>query len=143
MDMAPKDASQLFGQDHVRRYRETDGEVGHDWLGTQTLLLTTTGRQSGKERTSPLIYGRAGDDYLIVASKGGADRPPSWYVNLRDNPEVDVQVRGERFHAHARTATDDEKPQLWHEMIGHWPDYDEYQRKTDRDIPVVVLEREA
>ncbi len=141
MDMA-KDASQLFGQDHVRRYRETGGEVGHDWQGTQTLLLTTTGRQSGKERTTPLIYGRAGDNYLIVASKGGADQPPGWYVNLRDDPEVELQVRDERFHARARTATADEKPRLWREMVGHWPAYDEYQRKTDRDIPVVVLERE-
>jgi deazaflavin-dependent oxidoreductase (nitroreductase family) len=77
-----------------------------------------------------------------VASKGGADTPPAWYVNLRDHPEVDVQVHGDRFRARARTATDDEKPRLWREMVGHWPAYDEYQRKTDRDIPVVVLERE-
>ena len=140
--MAAKDASQLFGQDHVRRYRETDGEVGHDWLGTQTLLLTTIGRQTGKERTTPLIYGRIGDDYLVVASKGGADTPPAWYVNLSDDPEVEVQIRGERFNARARTATATEKPELWSQMVGHWPAYDDYQRKTDREIPVVVLERD-
>jgi deazaflavin-dependent oxidoreductase (nitroreductase family) len=140
--MAREDASNLFGQDHVRRYRETGGEVGHDWKGTQTLLLTTTGRQSGKERTAPLIYGRHGDDYLVVASKGGSDEPPGWYVNLSEEPEVDVQVGDERFRARARTATDEEKPELWREMVGRWPAYDEYQRKTDRDIPVVVLERE-
>jgi deazaflavin-dependent oxidoreductase (nitroreductase family) len=140
--MAREDASNLFGQDHVRSYRETGGEVGHDWKGTQTLLLTTTGRQSGEERTTPLIYGRHGDDYLVVASKGGSDAPPGWYVNLSEEPEVDVQVGDERFRARARTAADEEKPELWREMISHWPAYDEYQRKTDRDIPVVVLERE-
>jgi deazaflavin-dependent oxidoreductase (nitroreductase family) len=140
--MAREDASNLFGQDHVRRYRETGGEVGHDWKGTQTLLLTTTGRHSGKERTAPLIYGRHGEDYLVVASKGGSDEPPGWYVNLSEEPEVDVQVGDERFRARARTATDEEKPELWREMVGRWPAYDEYQRRTDRDIPVVVLERE-
>ena len=142
MGMATKDASNLFGQEHVRAYRETDGEVGHDWHGTQTLLLTTTGRQSGEERTTPLIYGRDGDDYLVVASKGGSDQPPGWYANLSEDPGVDVQVGGDRFHARARTATADEKPQLWREMVGHWPAYDDYQRSTDREIPVVVLERE-
>ncbi len=140
--MSPRDASQLFGQDHVRSYRETDGEVGHDWKGTTTLLLTTTGRRSGEERTNPLIYGRHGDDYLVVASKGGADEPPAWYVNLTEKPDVDVQVRGERFRARARRATPDEKPELWREMTTRWPAYDEYQQRTSREIPVVVLERQ-
>ena len=140
--MARQDASHLYGQDHVRSYRETDGEVGHDWHGTQTLLLTTTGRHSGEERTTPLIYGRDGDHYLVVASKGGSDEPPAWYANLRADPDVDVQVGDERFHARARTAAEDEKPELWREMVGHWPAYDEYQTRTDREIPVVVLERD-
>jgi deazaflavin-dependent oxidoreductase (nitroreductase family) len=140
--MAQKDASHLYGAEHVRSYRETDGEVGHDWKGTQTLLLTTTGRQSGKERTTPLIYGRHGDDYLVVASHGGAEKPPSWYVNLSEHPEVDVQVGGDRFHAHARTATAEEKPEVWREMVGRWPAYAEYQRKTDREQPDAVIERE-
>ena len=131
----------LYGQEHVRRYRETDGEVGHEWNGTSILLLTTTGRRSGEERTNALIYGRHGDDYLVVASKGGSDRPPSWFVNLRAQPEVEVQVKGDRFRAHARTATPEEKPEMWAEMASHWPAYDEYQRKTTREIPVVVLER--
>ena len=140
--MAPQDASHLHGQEHVRSYRETDGEVGHDWRkGTSTLLLTTTGRKSGEERTTPLIYGRHGDAYVVVASKGGADEPPGWYVNLQEHPEVQVQVMGDRFRARARTATPDEKPQLWEQMVGHWPDYDNYQRRTDREIPIVVLER--
>ena len=132
----------LFGDEHVDRYRATDGEEGHDWRGTQTLLLTTTGRKSGETRTSPLIYGRHGDDYLVVASKGGHHAAPDWYANLQANPEVELQVKGETFKARARDATPEEKPELWRLMSGHWPDYDAYQRKTDREIPVVVLERD-
>ncbi len=140
--MARQDASHLYGKDHVRSYRETGGELGHDWQrGTSTLLLTTTGRKSGEERTTPLIYGRAGDDFVVVASKGGAYTPPGWYVNLLERPEVEVQVLDDRFTAHARTASADEKPALWSEMVGHWPDYDSYQSGTQREIPVVVLER--
>ena len=83
----------LFGDEHVQRYRETGGEEGHDWQGTSCLLLTTKGRKSGEERTAPLIYGKSGDDYLIVASKGGADEPPAWYLNIEADPEVELQVR--------------------------------------------------
>lgn len=131
----------LFGQEHVKRYRETDGAEGHDWQGTTALILTTTGRKSGEERSTPLIYGRHGDDYLIVASKGGADEPPAWYLNLSEHPEVDVQVLADRFTARARTATAEEKPELWDIMLERWPAYGEYQKKTSRDIPVVVLSR--
>ena len=140
--MAPQDASHLYGAEHVRSYRATDGDLGHDWQkGSSVLLLTTTGRKSGEERTTPLIYGTSGDDYVVVASKGGAPEQPDWYLNLSDQPEVQVQVLGDRFTARARTATPEEKPELWKQMVGHWPDYDEYQRSTDREIPVVVLER--
>ncbi|WP_371784882.1 nitroreductase family deazaflavin-dependent oxidoreductase [Streptosporangium subroseum] len=131
----------LFGEEHVKRYRETDGAEGHEWQGTVVLLLTTTGRKSGEQRETPLIYQRHGDDYLVVASKGGADAPPAWYLNLQANPEVEVQVLGDRFTARARTATAEEKPELWKIMAATWPAYDEYQTKTDREIPVVVLER--
>jgi deazaflavin-dependent oxidoreductase (nitroreductase family) len=132
----------LFGQEHVDRYRETDGEEGYSWQkGTTILLLTTRGRKSGAERTTPLIFQPHGDDYLIVASKGGTDEPPAWYLNLQAEPEVQVQVRGDVFRAHARDATPDEQPELWSKMAAVWPDYDEYQEKTDRKIPVVVLER--
>ena len=131
----------LFGEEHVKRYRETGGEEGHDWQGTIVLLLTTTGRKSGQEHTLPLIYQPHGDDYLVVASKGGADKPPSWYLNLEANPNVEVQVRDDSFKARARTATADEKPEMWREMAAAWPPYDEYQEKTEREIPVVVLER--
>jgi deazaflavin-dependent oxidoreductase (nitroreductase family) len=131
----------LFGQDHVDRYVDTDGEDGHEWQGTTVLILTTTGRRSGEERPTPLIYQRHGDDYLVVASKGGSPEPPAWYLNLQANPEVQVQVKGDRFAARARTAQPDEKPELWQAMTAVWPAYDEYQTKTDREIPVVVLER--
>jgi deazaflavin-dependent oxidoreductase (nitroreductase family) len=140
--MARQDASHLHGPEHTRAYLETDGDLGHDWRnGTSVLLLTTTGRKSGEERTTPLIYGRSGDDYVVVASKGGAPKPPGWYANLREQPDVEVQVLGERFPARARTASAEEKPAMWAEMVRHWPAYDTYQRKTDREIPVVVLER--
>ncbi len=133
----------LFGQEHVRRYLETDGAEGHEWQGTTVLILTTTGRRSGEERSTPLIYGKHGEDHLVVASKGGAEDHPAWYLNLREHPEVTVQVRGDRFKARARTANPEEKPELWAIMTGQWPAYDKYQQKTDRDIPVVVLERQG
>ena len=133
----------LFGQEHVDRYRDTDGQEGHDWQGTQTLILTTKGRKSGEPRDAPLIYGVHGDDYLVVASKGGAPEPPAWYLNLQADPEVEVQVWGERFKARARDATPEEKPEMRKIMTAEWPAYDEYQTKTDRQIPVVVLERSS
>ncbi|MEV8398545.1 nitroreductase family deazaflavin-dependent oxidoreductase [Streptomyces niveus] len=132
----------LFGKEHVKRYQETDGEVGHEWeKGTTTLILTTTGRKSGEQRSTPLIYRPYGDDVLVVASKGGSDSPPLWYLNIQADPEVRVQVKGDRYAARARTATAEEKPEMWRRMAEVWPDYDEYQTKTDREIPVVVLER--
>jgi deazaflavin-dependent oxidoreductase (nitroreductase family) len=131
----------LFGEEHVRRYVESDGAEGHDWQGTTALILTTKGRRSGEERSTPLIYQRNGEDYLVVASKGGSDDPPAWYLNLQADPEVQVQVQGDRFHARARTADAQEKPALWRTMAAVWPAYDEYQEKTSREIPVVVLER--
>ena len=133
----------LFGKEHVDRYRATDGKEGHDWeKGSSTLLLTTKGHKSGEPRTTPLIYAPYGDDaYTVVASKGGSDEPPAWYVNLSEDPEVEVQVWGDVFKARARTATAEEKPEMWRTMVADWPDYDAYQRNTDREIPVVVLER--
>ena len=133
----------LFGEEHTRKYKETDGQEGHDWQGTQCLLLTTKGRKSGEARELPLIYGKSGDDYLIVASKGGADEPPAWYLNLEADPTAEVQVWGDRFKAKARVATAEEKPEMWKTMTAEWPAYDEYQTKTDREIPIIVLEREG
>jgi deazaflavin-dependent oxidoreductase (nitroreductase family) len=130
----------LYGQEHIDRYVATGGKEGHDWRGTQTLILTTTGRRSGQPRQHALIYGRHGDDYLVVASDGGAPRHPAWYLNLEANSEVEVQVKGDRMRARARTATPEEKQKLWPIMTREWPDYDRYQERTDREIPVVILE---
>jgi deazaflavin-dependent oxidoreductase (nitroreductase family) len=133
----------LYGTEHVNRYRETDGKEGHAWNDTQTLLLTTKGHRTGEPRTAPLIYDLHRGDYVVVASKGGSDEPPAWYVNLQEDPEVEVQVWGDRFKAHARTATPDERAEIWPKMAAEWPDYDNYQAKTEREIPVVILEREG
>jgi deazaflavin-dependent oxidoreductase (nitroreductase family) len=131
----------LFGQEHVDRYRATDGAEGYEWQGTQTLLLTTTGRKSGEERTTPLIFAPYGDAYTVIASKGGSDEPPAWYLNLSHQPDVEVQVKGDRFKARARTATPEEKPEIWRTMVAEWPAYEEYQERTSREIPAVILER--
>ena len=132
----------LFGKEHVDRYVATDGEEGFAWRnGTNILILTTTGRRTGKQHSTPLIFRERDGAYLVVASAGGADEPPAWYRNLQADPKVTVQVKADRFAATARNATPGEKPELWRMMTEVWPAYDEYQRKTDRDIPVVVLER--
>jgi deazaflavin-dependent oxidoreductase (nitroreductase family) len=129
----------LFGDEHVREYEATRGRVGHDWNGTSVLILHTTGRTSGKIRKFPLIYGRDGADYVVVASKGGAPEHPGWYRNLLAHPEAKIQVRGDLLAVTARTATAAEKRRVWSVMTAQWPDYDEYQRKTAREIPVVLL----
>ena len=134
--------SDLFGAEHVRRYLETDGEVGYRWRnGAPILILTTTGRRSGEERVKPLIFGEDDGRYVVVASKGGAKHHPDWYLNLRAEPDVHVQVKADRFRARARTAEGEERARLWERMAEIWPAYDDYRQKTDREIPVVVLER--
>ena len=134
--------SDLYGEEHVRRYRETDGQEGHDWReGSTVLLLTTTGRKTGRETTTPLIYGLDAGTPVIVASKGGAPEHPGWYRNLSKTPEVELQVGPDVFPARARTAEPGERERLWQLMAEIWPAYDDYAQKTDRAIPVVVLER--
>jgi deazaflavin-dependent oxidoreductase (nitroreductase family) len=136
------EGANLFGDEHVQRYRETGGKVGHEWRnGSKILLLTTKGRKTGEPRTSPLIYENDGDRYVIVASKGGAPEHPGWYRNLSKNPDVELQVMDEVFPAHARTAEGEERERLWRLVARQWPAYDDYQQKTEREIPVVVLER--
>ena len=132
----------LFGDEHVRRYLETDGEVGYRWRNdAPILILTTTGRKSGEPRLRPLIFGEDEGRYVIVASQGGKPAHPDWYLNLSAHPDVHVQIKGDRFAARARTAGDEERERLWGKMAQIWPPYDDYQQKTDRRIPVVVLER--
>lgn len=131
----------LFGDEHVRRYEETGGEVGGVWNGVPILILTTRGRRTGQPRKSALIYGRDGDDPVIIASQGGAPTHPNWYHNLSADPEVEVQIGAARFPATARTAAGDERDRLWSLMTSIWPRYDTYQSRTERTIPVVVLQR--
>lgn len=127
---------------HIHEYAESDGKNGYLWRGSYpTLLLTTRGRKSGLKRRTALIYGRDGDNYVIVASRGGHPKHPAWYLNLLENPEAEVQVQAEKFTAVARVAQGAEKARLWQMMNAVYPPYDSYQAKTTRAIPVVVLER--
>jgi deazaflavin-dependent oxidoreductase (nitroreductase family) len=138
--MAPSD-DELFGAEHVRVYRETAGGRGYHWRGTTILLLSTTGRSSGELRTTPLIHRTDGDRWVVVASKGGAPENPAWYENLRADPHATIEVRGEETLVLASTAAGEERARLWALLAQAWPAYDDYQRKTDREIPVVVLTR--
>jgi deazaflavin-dependent oxidoreductase (nitroreductase family) len=131
----------LFGAEHVRVYRETAGARGYHWRGTTILLLTTTGRTSGEARTTPLIHRVDGDRWIIVASKGGAPEHPGWYKNLQADPNAMIEVQAETVPVVATTAEGDEHARLWAAMNESWPAYDDYQAKTDREIPVVVLTR--
>ncbi len=136
------EANSLFGDEHVRRYRETGGAVGHDWReGSTILLLTTMGRKTGEQRTVPLIYVQDGDRYVIIASKGGAPEHPGWYQNIEKTPEVGLQVKDQVFRARARVAKGEERERLWRLANTVWKYYDDYAKKTAREIPVVVLER--
>jgi len=135
--------------EHLRIYLQSGGREGHDWDATfaggrnptPCLVLTTRGRRSGQPRPMPLIYGKADDAYVVIGSKGGAPTQPAWYWNLRAEPRVELQVATERFAARARIAEGEERERLWAMMVEVYPPYREYQSKTDRQIPVVVLER--
>ena len=145
---APKELPSWI-QDHLSRYLATNGEDGYLWdasLGggkglVPTLLLTTVGRKSGRVLTLPLIFGQSGPDYVVVASKGGAPAHPAWYLNLDANPDVQVQVKADKFKALAHTANAAERATLWPKMVEIYGPYADYQKKTDRQIPVVVLKR--
>jgi deazaflavin-dependent oxidoreductase (nitroreductase family) len=131
----------LFGAEHVRAYRESGGEHGYHWRGTEILLLTTTGRSSGEPRTTPLIHRVDDGRWVVVASKGGAAENPSWYENLVADPNATIQVHAEEITVSAAAATGEERERLWAKMAEVWPGYDEYRAKTSREIPVVVLTR--
>jgi deazaflavin-dependent oxidoreductase (nitroreductase family) len=129
----------LFGPEHVHQYEATGGNVGHSWNGTSCLILHTLGRKSGEVRKFPLIYARDGGDYVVVASKGGAPAHPGWYLNLLAHPDVKIQVRDQTIPVTARTGTPEDKARVWPIMTAQWPQYDSYQAKTERVIPVVLL----
>jgi deazaflavin-dependent oxidoreductase (nitroreductase family) len=125
--------------EHTRRYLASGGTEGHVSSGVHTLVLATTGRRSGTARRTCLIYGTSGGNYVVVASKGGADEDPAWFMNLEADPSVGVQVGTRRFTARARAASAAERGPLWAQMVNIFPLYDDYARKTDREIPVVLL----
>src|SRR5713226_8159399 len=136
-------------KDHVGRYLSSGGTDGHMYTinlpnmpakAVPSLLLTTTGRKSGEKYLFPLFYGKAGDSYFVIASKGGAPQHPGWYRNILANAEVDVQVGTAKMKARARTATGEERARLWEKSLEFWPPYADYQLKTEREIPVVVLD---
>lgn len=129
----------LFGDEHVRQYEATGGKVGHDWNGTSCLVLRVKGRKSGQLRKFPLIYGKDGDDYVLIASKGGYPKNPGWYENLVANPECEIQVWDRVIPVTARTGSPEDKKRVWPTMAKQWPGYDDYQAGTPRDIPVVLL----
>ena len=134
----------LYGAEHVERYEATDGAEGYDWgdHGAHILILTTVGRKSGEERKNPLIFREVDGGYAIVSSKGGAPAHPDWHFNLEADPNVKVQILGDKFAAKARVASDEERAKIWPQMVEIWPDYNEYTKKTDREIPIVILERQ-
>ena len=137
----PEADDELFGDEHVRVYRETGGERGYHWRGTTILLLSTEGRSSGEQRTTPLIHRTDAGRWVVVASKGGAPEHPAWFNNLQANPQAEIQVRDEHIPVLASVAAGEERARLWSLMVEAWPAYEDYRAKTDREIPVVVLTR--
>lgn len=125
--------------EQTRTYLASNGAEGHESNGIYQLILATTGRRSGIARRTCLIYGTAGEDFVVVASNAGADEDPEWFKNLLANPSVGVQAGDRRFTARARVATPDERGPLWLRMARIFPLYDEYVQKTDREIPIVLL----
>ncbi len=139
----PIDPPPGWQRDHIARYVASGGTQGHLWRGVPTLLLVTLGRRTGKARRTPLIYGRDGDRYLVVASNGGSTDPPEWYRNLVADPRVRIQVGADVFDGTAQAADPVEKARLWPVMTALWPAYDDYQARTTREIPVVVITPKA
>ena len=133
----------ILGRLHARVYRLTGGRIGGKIGPARVLLLTTTGRKSGRPRTQPLLYTPAGAGYAVVASKGGAPRHPLWYLNLRANPRVEVTVGRDTRAMRARAAEGEEREQLWRALTRVYAGYDRYAQRTSRQIPVVVLEPDA
>jgi deazaflavin-dependent oxidoreductase (nitroreductase family) len=139
--LVPADSPVEAVAGHARRYAATGGTDGHDWNGAPVLLLSVTGRRTGTWHRTPLIYGRAAGEYIVVASALGAPGNPAWYLNLTASPPVTLQVRDAVFPALARTVTGPSRATLWDLMAAIWPPYLEYQAKTTRLIPVVALTR--
>jgi len=132
-----------FNRAIIDEFRSNAGEVGGPFAGAPMILITHKGATSGKEHTNPLVYTRDGDDYVIIASKGGAPENPQWFRNIVAHPDVTVEVGTERFAAHARVAEGAERDRLFRAQANLMPGFDDYQKNTSRVIPVVVLTRAA
>ena len=133
-------AVRLMSKANTWLYRVSGGRLGNKFThGAPVFLLDTKGRKSGEPRTAPLIYLQDGDDYVLVASKGGMSHHPAWYLNLEANPECEVEIGRARSPMRARRVSDEEKATLWPRLLAIYPDYDDYQARTDRNIPVVRL----
>jgi len=129
----------LIGKEHVRKYLETNGEIGYIWNGVPILVMTTIGHKSGSPRQHAIIFSRDGDNYVVIASRGGAPEHPKWYLNLSAHPRVQLQIKDKKIDAIARTAESPERERLWANAAKEWPNYDVYVTRTTRRIPVVVL----
>ena len=126
---------------HAWIYRVSGGRFMGKMGRAPVLLLTTRGRKSGQRRTVPLLYLKDSENFVIVASLGGAPRHPAWYLNLEANPTVELQVADQRFSANARRASAEEKARLWPRLVAIYPPYEDYRKRTTRDIPVVIVTR--
>ncbi|MGE5858461.1 MAG: nitroreductase family deazaflavin-dependent oxidoreductase [Solirubrobacterales bacterium] len=129
-----------FTDFHTVVYKASHGRIGGTAYGAPVVLIESLGRKSGQRRTHPLICREVDGNLVIVASKGGIDRHPAWYLNLKAHPETTAWWQGKKRRVRARDATDDERERLWPMMVEVYPPYESYQRRTDRRIPVVVLE---
>ena len=141
--MPEKLATRIFSQVanlHVATFRLTGGRLGGNLRGAPVLLLHHRGRRSGAERVTPLLYLADGERLVVIGSKGGSHHHPAWFLNLREMNETEVELRGEHRHVRVRVAGDDERDDLWPRVVAIWPDYANYQRRTDRQIPLVILE---
>lgn len=132
--------TQLFTRAHVFLYRRTNGALGSRMGGISVLLMTTTGRKSGKQRTTPVFYVADGDRFLIVASNGGRGSLPNWWTNMRDSGQAQIQVGARRLQVRGRQASVDERPQLWQRVVAAYTGYEQYQQATDYPIPVIILQ---
>ncbi|MEY2404745.1 MAG: hypothetical protein QOD38_2296 [Acidimicrobiaceae bacterium] len=128
-----------FNKDIIDEFRANDGKVGGGFAGAPMLLLHTKGAQSGAERVNPLVYGAVGDDYVVFASKGGHPTNPDWYHNLVANPETSIEVGSETIPVTARVAEGDERERIWSKQKGDMPGFADYEKKTTRQIPVIIL----
>jgi F420H(2)-dependent quinone reductase len=139
LSVPAKLALKLGSGAHAGVYRATGGKLFGRMGKSPILLLNTVGRKTGRKRTSPLLYVMDGEDFVVIASKGGAPTHPAWYLNLMANPEATVEIGDREVRVEAEVADPEDKPRLWQKMVEMYPTYDDYQRKTEREIPLLVL----